>query len=471
MKLGAKLTLIATAVTAAAVLTGTLLTTAFAKQNTEKQIAAAGVEDFCAFYNDFSGSAYRADPATLEGRNLLRYQFYKTPGFEEYILEQGDLIVSNNTGIDAAGVLAKKGYQEQRAGRFEEPLRYTIAKFGGRDYLFISAEINILERGHTLSLARDVTKAMDGVRKLALECALAGAGVILLAAAAVWLLARRSLKPIGALEQGASEIAAGSYERRISVKGQDEVARLAEQFNHMAEAISEKIRLLSETAERQKLFIGGLSHELKTPVTSILARSETLLLRDVSEADKRRSLERIYDQSAWLERLAAKLMTLTMLEGTIERTPASVEALFAAVEETMADALRESGVRLLISCGMGELAMDFDLMRSALVNLIENARRASPRGSTIELSAADGVISVRDYGKGIGREELSRVTEPFYTADRSRSKKNGGSGLGLALVKRIAEAHRAKLEIESEPGAGTRVSLRFLEDDKKITTC
>ena len=127
--------------------------------------------------------------------------------------------MSNNTGIDAAGVLVKEGYQEQRSGRFEEPLRYTIVKFGGRDYIFISAEINILERSHILSLARDVTKAMDAVRELALECALAGAGVILLAAAAVWLLTRRSLKPIGALEQGASEIAAGSYERRISVKG------------------------------------------------------------------------------------------------------------------------------------------------------------------------------------------------------------------------------------------------------------
>ncbi|MEN6419853.1 MAG: HAMP domain-containing sensor histidine kinase [Clostridiaceae bacterium] len=471
MKLGAKLTLIATAVTAAAVLIGILLTTAFAKQNTEKQIAAAGIEDFCAFYNDFSGEAFQADPATLEGRNILRYQFYKTQGFEEYILEQGDLIVSNNTGIDAAGVLAKKGFQEKRTGRFEEPLRYTIAKFGGRDYLFISAEINVLERSHTLSLARDVTRAMDDVRKLTLECALAGAGVILLAAAAVWLLSRRSLKPIGALEQGASEIAAGSYERRISVKGQDEIARLAEQFNHMAEAISEKIRLLSETAERQKLFIGGLSHELKTPVTSILARSETLLLRDISEDDRRRSLERIYEQCAWLERLAAKLMTLTMLEGTVELRLESVQELFDSAESLVADMLKESGMRLEADCKITVLPFDMDLMRSALVNLIENARRASPRGSTIELTAADGVIAVKDYGKGIGREELSRVTEPFYTADRSRSKKNGGSGLGLSLVKRIAEVHHARLEIESEPGAGTRVSLRFLDDDKKITTC
>ena len=470
MKLGAKLTLITTAVTVVAVLVATLLTAAFAKQNTEKQIADAGIEDFSAFYNDFSGGAYRTDPTTLEGRNILRYQFYKTTGFEEYILEQGDLIVSNNTGIDAAGVLAEKGFQERIAGRFEEPLHYAITQFGGRDYLFISTAINIREHGHTLSFARDITQAMDAVRKLVLECALAGAGVILLAAAVVWLLTRRSLKPIDALEQGACELAAGNYERRISVKGRDEVAKLAEQFNKMAEAISEKIRLLGETAERQRLFISGLSHELKTPVTSILARSETLLLRDVSEADKRRSLERIYDQSAWLERLAAKLMTLTMLEGTVELRLESVQELFDSAESSVADMLKESGMRLEADCKITVLPFDMDLMRSALVNLIENARRASPRGSAIELTAADGVSSVKDYGKGIGREELSRVTEPFYTADRSRSKKNGGSGLGLALVKRIAEAHHAKLEIESEPGAGTTVSLIFAVVDKKITS-
>ena len=471
MKLGAKLTLITTAVTASAALIGTVFAIGFAKQNTEDQIISAGIDDFCLFYNDFSDTAFRADPETVEGQNILRYQFYQTSGFDEYILEQGDSIISNNTGIDAAGVLDKKGYATQTAGRFEEPLRYTICKVGGRDYLMISAEINILERELSLSLARDITQTMSAVRELALKCAAAGAGVVLMAAAVVWLLSRRSLKPIGTLEAGASEIAAGSYERRIPVKGHDEIAMLAEKFNDMAEAISEKVSELSDTAERQKIFINGLSHELKTPVTSILARSETLLVRDLSEEDKRRSLERIYDQSAWLERLAGKLMTLTMLDGTIEMRPSSVPELLDSVETTMAGALREYGVRLEIDCTMDVLSMDADLMRSALVNLIENAKRASPSGSCVGLSAQDGVITVRDHGKGIPPEEISRVTEPFYMVDRSRSKKSGGSGLGLALVKRIAEAHHARLEIASELGVGTSVSLRFSDDDKKITSC
>jgi signal transduction histidine kinase len=470
MKLGAKLTLITTAVTAVAVLIGTLLTAAFVKQNTEKQIADAGIEDFCAFYNDFSGEAYQTDPATLEGQNILRYQFYATSGFEEYALELSETIISNNTGIDAAGALNQIGFASKRAGKFEEPLRYAVCRINGQDFLLISTEINVLERSLTLSLARDITQAMDAIRQLAAKCAFAGAGVVVLAAAVVWLLTRRSLKPIGALEKGAAEIASGSYERRIPAKGNDEVALLARRFNDMAGAISEKVSELSETAERQKLFINGLSHELKTPVTSIMARSETLLVRDLSEQDRRRSLERIYDQSAWLERLAGKLMTLTMLEGTIDLRPVCVQELFDSVEATVNDTLRENGIRLEVDCSMDVLPMDVDLMRSALANLIENAKRASQRGGCIRLSASESTISVQDYGKGIPPEEISRVTEPFYMVDRSRSKKSGGSGLGLALVKRIAEAHLARLEIVSEQDAGTIVSLIFADVDKKITS-
>lgn len=115
--------------------------------------------------------------------------------------------------------------------------------------------------------------------------------------------------------------------------------------------------------------------------------------------------------------------------------------------------------------------MDFDLLRAALVNLVENAQRASRDGQTITLAAHDGVIEVIDRGRGIPAGELARVTEPFYTVDRSRSRRFGGSGLGLALVKRIAEAHGAELSLESAVGAGTTARLTFsrAKDDKTIT--
>lgn len=222
---------------------------------------------------------------------------------------------------------------------------------------------------------------------------------------------------------------------------------------------------LNETAARQRMFISGMSHEMKTPVTSILARSETLLSRDISPKDQRRSLERIYDQCAWLERLSGKLATLTMLEGSIDTKLTNVAELFDSVKELMEPALDEKRIILITKCSVMTLPMDADLIRSAIINLLENAKRASEEGSQIELLAYDGTIEVNDFGRGISKEEIDRITEPFYRIDRSRSKKNGGVGLGLALVKRIADAHNIRLVIESELGIGTTVLLSFPDVD------
>jgi len=233
----------------------------------------------------------------------------------------------------------------------------------------------------------------------------------------------------------------------------------------MADAIQASMSELQKKAEQQQEFINDLSHELKTPVTSILLSSETLLGRSVPKAALERSLERIYSQAKWLEKLSQKLTTLILLRGEISMRQESVMDLLLAVRETTADSLQKRGVELTIDCGMSFLKMDFDLMRSALANLVENAKNASEPGQRIVLSAYDGCFEVSDSGTGIPPEEVARVTEPFYRVDRSRSRLSGGSGLGLTLVKRIAEAHGARLEIVSEPGKGTTV--RFLFDQHK----
>jgi signal transduction histidine kinase len=157
-------------------------------------------------------------------------------------------------------------------------------------------------------------------------------------------------------------------------------------------------------------------------------------------------------------------MTLVLLQEEITLRPESVSELFEAVRETTADSLEQKGVTLSVECGMDRTLMDFDLMRSALVNLVENAKNASEPGQQIELRACGGRFEVADRGKGIPPEEIARITEPFYRVDRSRSKLSGGSGLGLALVKRIAEVHGARLEIESTLGEGTTMRLVFSQE-------
>ena len=274
----------------------------------------------------------------------MRYRFYNTPGRDEFVLQDGDTLISNNTGVDAVSVLeAHRATSTDIEYVAVNPLRHTICHIGDQDYFIASASFNINEQQEfILSLVRNVTSTMDDINRLGMKCALAGAAVIIAAALLVLFIVRRSLLPVRKLEKGAVEISDGHYERRIHIKGHDELASLAERFNRMAAAVSEKIDALERNGtERQQAFINALSHEMKTPVTSIMARAETLLMRDVSADDTKHSLERIYNQCAWMEKLSGKLTALVLLQGRIDVKPESVPSeLFAAVEETVSDATR-----------------------------------------------------------------------------------------------------------------------------------
>lgn len=463
MKLRTKLMLTTTIIVILAVFISTFLVITFTKQNVINEITASGTADFKEFYRSFSDSKLDANlnVADRSSYSYLRYQFYNTPGREEFVLQEGEAIISNNTGIDAVKALDAHKASETDLSNQGITLRHTIYPVHDQTYFIGSAGFLIEQKEYTLSFVRNITSTMDDLDRLGMKCILLGLAVIIVAALLVLFFVRRSLLPIRELEKGAIEISDGNYESRIHIKGHDEIASLAERFNRMAAAVFEKITALNETAERQQAFINALSHEMKTPVTSIMARAETLLMRDISEDDKEHSLKRIYNQCAWLERLSGKLTALVMLQGKIDIKPESAKDLLAAVKETVLDALNEMKMILITDCRIDTLSVDFDLMRAALANLVDNARKASENGSLIELRAYDNILEVEDHGRGIPKEEIERITQPFYVVDRSRNKKTGGSGLGLALVARIVQVHGAKLSIISTLGEGTTVKIIF----------
>lgn len=331
----------------------------------------------------------------------------------------------------------------------------------GTLYLLIGERVYFHGQDYTVCLVRDMSQLDDTVHRLAIQCLLVGGSVTILFLLLSYLFLSLSLKPIRQLQTGARAIASGDYSARISVRHKDEIGLLAEDFNAMANAVEESIEALQEQNLRKQQFINDLSHEMKTPVTSLLLNSETLTMRNVSEDDAQHALYRIHEQAKWIERLSQKLMMLVVMQQEIELVPHPVNDLFDSVELHVHDSLLKSSMALMIEPSDAVYPMDFDLMQSALVNLIENAIKASEPNSAIELFTKGQAIVVRDHGRGIPKEEIPRITEPFYMVDRSRSKQLGGSGLGLALVRRIAELHRAKLDIESEQGVGTSIFFRF----------
>lgn len=188
---------------------------------------------------------------------------------------------------------------------------------------------------------------------------------------------------------------------------------------------------------------------------------ETIQNRKLSGQQLQLLLGNIYKQISWIEALSRKLMVLIMTDGLIEIRPVPISELFSAVRDSLERQLKERNLHLITQDNGACMLLDFDLMQSAVVNLVTNAMKASSIGQTIEVLADEHGIEVKDYGIGIPSQDLNSVTEPFYMVDKSRAHQNNSCGLGLSLVKSIVNAHGAQLVIRSMPGIGTTVRISW----------
>ena len=258
-------------------------------------------------------------------------------------------------------------------------------------------------------------------------------------------------------------IADGNYGERVLCTSRDEVGEVSESFNRMADRVQEHVYALSEANEKQRQLLGALSHELKTPMTAIQGYAELLQKVELSPERRTNALAYIEEECKRLSRLSVKMLQIVELsdEESIEKRSISVAELFAKAEKLIFRRLQEKRLFLKIQADVQEIEGDEDLLLSFITNLIDNAAKASREGGTLWLTAAREGIFVRDEGCGIPEAEIRHITEPFYMVDKSRSRKEGGAGLGLALCSQIARLHGGELIIESAPGEGSMIGLRW----------
>lgn len=282
----------------------------------------------------------------------------------------------------------------------------------------------------------------------------------------IFLLTNFLAGPIKTVSRAAKRIAEGSYAERIEVTGRDEIGELAVDFNQMAEKIEEKVEKLSDLARQKEDFTANFAHELKTPLTSVIGYADMLYQRDLPREQVRSAAEYILNEGLRLEALSLKLMDLFVMEKQnfiLEHM--SVKETFDHLEEGLKSICQKYGVSLHIDVEEGQIGADYDLFATMFQNLVDNAGKADSediwiRGEREEKSYR---ILVRDNGTGIPPEELERITEAFYMVDKSRARRQHGAGLGLALVSKIVELHRADMKIESDGKMGTKVCLVFFE--------
>jgi heavy metal sensor kinase len=335
----------------------------------------------------------------------------------------------------------------------------TVPAGGDEDVRLLASPIHLVTAPAAILLVAEsvepLERTLDQARTLLLAC---GVIAVLLATAGAALLTGRALAPVARLTHAAAGIAAtGRYEERVPApQREDEIGQLAATINEL-------IATLERAIGQQRQFLADTSHELRSPLTVILANLD-LLRRDLDQIGRQISVEEAIAEAQRMRKLVNDLLLLAQADAAqaIAQAPVRLDRL---VEDIAAAICRQAhGHTIHAQIDTPVLVMgDRDRLTQLVRNLLENATLHTPAGTTIDVrlrrSEGQAELIVADTGPGIATEHLPRVWDRFYRIDKARSRSQGGTGLGLAIVKYIAEAHGGRAEVTSQVGAGAAFTI------------
>ena len=343
---------------------------------------------------------------------------------------------------------------------------YQLQKIDGKYYIFVSDTLIIEENSYVLSLIKDVSYIMIS-RKNQYQFFMALSLVILLLLIfASYYVTRYITKDITELTKVTSSIKLGNYGTRTNFIRNDEIGLIGKHIDDMASEIENNIIELENQALSKQRFIDNFTHELKTPLTSIIGYSDILRKNKYDKDIFDKGLYHIYDEGMRLSKLSKQLNEIILLKNNeLELTKENIKTLIYDVIGV--NEMRQYGKKLSLHVDCDDIELDVDkyLLKIVLFNLIDNSIKASENNQKIVIGAIkeDDLIRifVEDQGKGISELDLNHITEPFYIADKSRRKKEESFGLGLSICSEIIDLLGASFKIESELGQGTRTEIIF----------
>jgi two-component system OmpR family sensor kinase len=361
------------------------------------------------------------------------------------------------------------------AARLSATVAFTVGAVGDPDYQW-RARARTLPGGRHAVTAFDLDSIDGTVSHMELADALAGAAAIALLTCIGLPLVRISLVPLGRIEKTAEAIAAGDLSQRITHPRQrTEVGRLAAALNTMLGRIEAAYRAREEgearaleSEDRMRQFVADASHELGTPLTSIMGLSELYLQQDgaASRAQAARMMTRIHAEADRMRLLVSDLLLLAQLDQArpLDSHPVDLASITAEAVQAARTA-RPGRALTLAASGLVIVDADHARLRQVIDNLIGNAFQHTPPGTPVtvivDASPCHGQLAVTDQGPGMTAEQAAHVFERFYRADPARSRAGGGTGLGLSIVAALVAAHQGTVTVETEPGKGATFTVRL----------
>ena len=300
----------------------------------------------------------------------------------------------------------------------------------------------------------------DQLLQLGVTLAIVTPIAVILISIAGWLLAGAALRPVERMRREAAAISSSDPETRLTLPpADDEITRLGATMNAMLDRIQGSV-------ERERRFVDDASHELRTPLSILKAELDLALARPRTPDELTAALRSAATETDHLVRLAEDLLVLARSHDgrlPVRGQTTDLSELLETIAERHRSAAAHAGVELSVDAPPGQICVDVARLRQALDDLLDNAVRHTPRGGRIHVAGvvADGSIDlvVEDSGRGFPPELLSRAFEPFVRSPEEGEQDRGRSGLGLAIVRVIAEAHGGSVRAENLPRGGARISM------------
>ncbi|WP_098747650.1 HAMP domain-containing sensor histidine kinase [Paenibacillus sp. EZ-K15] len=353
-----------------------------------------------------------------------------------------------------------------------DEIKYIIRDIDRRTILFTINITDINRKSYVFTYMKDITSLYRERAEQYRFFVKVDIAICFIYMLVMFFVSRGLTKPINHLNRTAQVIAKGGYSERVHLKSKDEIGVLARSFNNMASVVERKINDLERHNQEKQRFINNFTHELKTPLTSIIGYANFLRTTKYNEEQFLDGLDVIYSEGKRLESLSLKLMDLILLqEEHYQMEEYDLGAIITEIQPALEMKAKEKQVAIVTDYEKGRLLLEKDLIKIMIFNLVNNALKASDAGQSITIRTqwhgSRYVLEVIDQGIGIAKEHQDKIFEPFYMVDKARTRANNGAGLGLSICQGVASIHHAVIEVSSEENQGTTIGVIFDQSGRK----
>lgn len=413
---------------------------------------------------------------------------------ELFVGYEGELLYASNKKDTIPKKLLRKPAESGRK-------RYEVALEKQGSFVYVITAIFVEEKEIAIITKRNITDTKFIINNNIKMFRYFIVVILALSGFLVYVLSLLLTRPLEKLNRVTDDFAEGNFATRSKVRSRDEVGLLSEKFNHMADSVEGHIDELNDMIHRRDQFVADFTHEIKTPMTTIIGYADTIRSVELPRETEVKAANYIFSEGKRLEQMSQHLFDLIYLkDGKIPKQPVNTQALGDAVVETILPSIEKAGISLEADFENDSLVGDASLLKTVFINLLDNARKATVVSLDTDRASKEDADSnkddtskendknsekkiirftgkklpkeskndgeryqfiVEDQGIGIAKEDIDRICDEFYMVDKSRSRKEGGAGLGMSLVAAILKEHEAELTIESELGVGTKMIVTF----------